>query len=109
MTNDRIAIENLCQQLCKVAEKIISITAGMAVLEETNPDLIETYDHFLLDEVAHVQVIGLEMTRIVTEEEGEEDKESNAGESAFGPGELDSVIGEKEEDAPCMAGTGGDE
>ena len=103
---NKVALEHLCKQLCVASEKIVSIVSDMSLLEQACPDLLDIYEHFLLDEVAHVQILGLEMTRTVTEENAEEEEE-NTDEGIFGPGELESVVGEEEEKEPPSDQIGG--
>ena len=86
-------IISICQQLCKITERICFLADGIESIKETNADLADTYEHFLIDEITHVQIATLELTRAVTGEET-----ANGDDSAFMEGELNSVIGEKEKE-----------
>ena len=86
-------IINLGRQLESVAKRIQGLAEGIAAMKGADPRFCEDFDAFLLDEVAHVQILALGLTQAVTEEDLN-------GDDAFGPGELESVIGEKAESPP---------
>ncbi len=91
MTNEDVIID-LSRQLEAVAERIKEITEGISAMREGNPSICENYENFLLDEVAHVQILALDLTQAVTEgEDGNLDE-------AFGPGELTDVPENEDED-----------
>ncbi len=85
-------IVNVSRQLSKITERICDLAEEIDKLQPVNADLADTYEAFLIDEVTHVQISALELTRFVTGEEN-----ANVDESAFAEGELNSVVGEKEE------------
>ncbi len=93
MTNEDVII-NLGEQLEAVAERIKNLAKGISAMREVRPMMCENYESFLLDEVAHVQILALDLTQIVTE------GETGNGDDAFGPGELNCVNGEKKTAAP---------
>ena len=86
-------IINLSRQLQSVAGRIADIAAGMKEMQGARPTVCGNYEGFLFDEVAHVQILALDLTQVVTE--GEEGN----GDEAFGPGELTDETG-KEQEAP---------
>ena len=88
-------LASLSMLLCKTAEMIETTTEAYEASAVSNPELADAYEHFLLDEVTHVQILALEMTRTMTEE-----SETNGDDSAFVSGELNSVIGEREREYP---------
>lgn len=90
MTNEDI-IKSLGGQLVSAAERIMDIAEGITAMREASPTVCENYEGFLLDEVAHVQILALDLTQAVTE------GEPGNGDEAFGPGELTSEAGEKED------------
>lgn len=91
MTNNEILVK-ISQQLEDAAERIGKLAMSIDQLAEATPEICEDFEHFLLDEVTHVQILALEMTKMVTGEEEHQD------ESAFAEGELTSVLGDKTED-----------
>ncbi len=94
--NNKEAIVNISKQLIMISERICSLANGIAEMESADPGLADTYYNFLIDEVTHVQITALELTRFTTQGET-----ANADDSVFAAGELNSVIGEKEDpDSP---------
>ena len=87
------AIEDISKQLALVAAKIGALTNSIEELKEENKELCDTYEQFILDEIAHVQIFALELTRLATGTDEENTDE------AFMEGELTSVIGEPEEES----------
>jgi hypothetical protein len=82
-------ISSLARQLKAVAEKLDSLAMGVQDVEQNAPDLTGVYQNLLLDEVEHVQILTLEITKAVAE--ATEPSETNADEgggSVFGPGDL---------------------
>lgn len=82
-------ISSLARQLKAVAEKLDSLAMGVQDMEQNAPDLTGVYQNLLLDEVEHVQILTLEITKAVAE--ATEPSETNADEgsgSVFGPGDL---------------------
>lgn len=89
-------ISLLARQLRAVAEKLDSLAIGVQDTEHGAPDLTAVYQNLLLDEVEHVQILTLEITKAVAE--ATEPSETNADEgegSVFGPGELTDDKSEK--------------
>ena len=93
--NDTKALQIISAQLCASAAKISGLAKSIEDLRESNPEICEDYEHFLLDEVAHIQIITLQLTSLAAEDEEEE---GNADDSAFMAGELNSVIGDKDKE-----------
>ena len=81
------AICNISKQLSKTSEKICSLMDSYNASPETG----EVFSELLLDEVRHVQILALELTKDVAEDE-------NLDESAFAEGELNSTVGKEEDD-----------
>lgn len=87
------AINSICTQLIKSCEKIQAVNSGMAMIEHSTPELLETYDGIRFDELEHTQVLVLNLTQLVTASSAEDENMDDG--SAFGPGELTAVQGEK--------------
>lgn len=83
-----IQIGSIASELKVTAEKIASTISGIGSLPEDADYAKETYENILLDEISHVQLLTLAMTKLATEEMAE-----NADDSAFMAGELNSVSG----------------
>lgn len=82
-------VSSLARQLKAVSEKLESLAMGVQDVEQNSPDLTGVYQNLLLDEVEHVQILTLEITKAVAE--ATEQSESNADEgegSVFAPGDL---------------------
>lgn len=106
---DEKVIQSLSQQLCKTSERIGSFAIGIEDLKRLDRDLADTYSQMLMDEVGHVQVLALELTRLVADDEDPGSvkttvplpvKTAEGDDGAFMPGELESVEGEKPEEKP---------
>ena len=57
------AISSLARQLGKVSEKLDSLAMGVQDVEQNAPDLTDVYQGLLLDEIEHVQILTLELTK----------------------------------------------
>jgi len=77
------AISSLARQLGKVSEKLDSLAMGVQDVEQNAPDLTDVYQGLLLDEIEHVQILTLELTKAVVAAA----EETNAG-SVFAAGDL---------------------
>lgn len=77
-------ISSLARQLKVVAEKLDSLAMGVQDVEQSAPDLTDVYQSLLVDEVEHVQILTLEITKAVVEASEEHADDG----SVFGPGEL---------------------
>ena len=80
-------ISSLARQLKAVAEKLDSLAMGVQDVEQSAPDLSDVYQNLLLDEVEHVQILTLEITKAVVEASEQSEEHADDG-SVFGPGEL---------------------
>jgi len=87
------AISSLARQLGKVSEKIDSLVMGVQDTEQNAPDVSEVYQGLLLDEVEHVQILTLELTKLVAMSADEEANTDEGGGSAFAAGELNAEKG----------------
>lgn len=85
------AIINLSMQLGKVSEMIQSLASGIQDCEQGNPDVVGAYEDMLLDEVNHTQVLTLELTRLLTEQEVDAGNHADEDGSAFAAGDLTDV------------------
>lgn len=94
--NNLNMIRDISTQLKVVCDKIASLSCGMEFVGGQDESLEAVYEELLLDEVHHAQVLALEMTRAAIEPD---EKNAAMDESAFAEGELNSVVGEKEEEA----------
>lgn len=94
MDKERIVI-NLSQQLEEVARRIGSLSADISIMKGDAPQVSESYEEFLLDAVAHLQIITLSLTQIVTEDGEEEpegaveEEEAEGDDGMFRTGELE--------------------
>lgn len=97
-------ISSLARQLKLVAEKLDSLAMGVQDVEQATPDLAGVYQNLLLDEVEHVQILTLEITKAVAE--ATEPSETNADEgdgSVFAPGDLTDNKPKKPLEKPAAA------
>ena len=78
------AISSLARQLGKVSEKLDSLAMG--VQEQNAPDLTDVYQGLLLDEIEHVQILTLELTKAVVA--AAEETNADEGGSVFAAGDL---------------------
>lgn len=92
MSNDA-AISNICAQIIKSCEKIQTVTNGMAVFDQSNSELVESYGNIQCDELEHTQVLVLMLTKLISE--SNQDSLNTDDGSAFGPGELTTVKSEE--------------
>ncbi len=82
-------ISSIARQLGKVSEKLDSLAMGVQDTEQNASDLSEVYQGLLLDEVEHVQILTLELTRLAAEIASEGGTSNSDGDGGvFGPGEL---------------------
>lgn len=90
------AISSLARQLGKVCEKADSLAMGVQDTEQNSPEVSEVYQGLLMDEVEHLQILTLEITRLVTESAGgAANADEGDGGSAFAAGDLtDEKAGE---------------
>lgn len=102
--NNLNMIRDISTQLKVVCDKIASLSCGMEFVGGQDESLEAVYEELLLDEVHHAQVLALEMTRAAIEPD---EKNAAMDESAFAEGELNSVVGEKEEEAEEPASVSG--
>ena len=80
------AISSLARQLGKVSEKLDSLAMGVQDVEQNAPDLTDVYQGLLLDEIEHVQILTLELTKAVVAEA--EETNADEGGSVFAAGDL---------------------
>ena len=78
------AISSLARQLGKVSEKLDSL--AMQDVEQNAPDLTDVYQGLLLDEIEHVQILTLELTKAVVA--AAEETNADEGGSVFAAGDL---------------------
>ncbi len=82
------AISSIARQLGKVSEKLDSLAMGVQDAEQATPTLAETYQGLLLDEIEHVQILTLELTKaVMPATEGANADEGDGG-SVFAAGDL---------------------
>lgn len=63
-------IANIAEQLEAVCETIKALSKGM----EQDNSVHDTYESMLFDEVKHTQILALELTRVVTEDDSATDE-----------------------------------
>jgi hypothetical protein len=81
-------ISSIARQLQKVSEKVDSLAMGIQDMEQSAPDVMDVYTGLLMDEVEHIQILTLELTKLVF---GIVPDEANADEgdgSVFAAGDL---------------------
>lgn len=83
-------IASLAKTLIKTAESIDMMVCNTNEADQQTPALSEVYESMILDELAHAQVIVLNLTKMLTEadEASADGKRTDEG-SVFGPKELD--------------------
>ena len=91
------AISSLARQLGKVSDKMDSLVMGIQDTEQNAPDVSDVYQGLLMDEIEHLQILTLELTKLVTESAGDTaNADEGDGGSAFAAGDLtDEKAGEK--------------
>lgn len=82
------AISSLARQLGKLSEKMDSLTMGVQDTEQNAPDVSEVYKGLLMDEVEHLQILTLELTKLVFESSVNADEGGDG--SVFAAGDLTS-------------------
>lgn len=96
---------NAMQSVCNIARQIERVSQYLTEISSTlfNPEFLEAgladvYRNIALDEVEHIQLLTLELTRqIAADAEGQESHgDENTG-SVFAQGELESSLGDKTE------------
>lgn len=80
------AIGNIARQLGKVSEKVDSLVMGVQDSEQVSPELGEVYHGLLLDEIEHVQILALELTKAAMQTT--ESANADDGGSVFAAGDL---------------------
>jgi len=83
------AVSDSSDKICMIVEAL----EGMSPVQSVN----DLYEVMLFDELNHVQMITLEMTKMLTGSENAD------GETAFSEGELTDVLGEKDVENPSDA------
>ncbi len=86
------AIVTLAETLSEAAKRISSLALGDEVIRANDPEFTKMHEDIMYDELHHAQMIVVELTRLIA-------GESNTDE-AFVEGELNSVVGEQEEEKP---------
>lgn len=86
------AISSLARQLGKASEKLDSLAMGVQDTEQNAPGVSEVYQGLLLDEIEHVQILTLELTKLVTASTDEANADEDGG-SAFAAGDLTAEKG----------------
>jgi hypothetical protein len=80
-------IMDIGQQVLKTAEKVQTLASGIQSIKELD-DFEETYEAILYDEVEHLQILTLELTKALTD--ADQLNADDGGGSAFFAGELTS-------------------
>lgn len=89
------AISSLARQLGKVSDKMDSLAMGVQDTEQNAPDVSEVYQGLLMDEIEHLQILTLELTKLVTESTADAANADEGDGSAFAAGDLtDEKAGE---------------
>lgn len=93
------AISSLARQLSKVGEKVDSLAMGIQDTEQNAQGVSEVYQGLLMDEIEHVQILTLELTRLVAESSTDAVNADDADGSVFAEGDLQDDLGAKGEGA----------
>lgn len=93
-------ISSLADQLGKVADQIQSLAMIAQEAENNAGSVVGVFEEMLLDEVEHVQIVALELTKLIVPTEENAD-EGDAG--VFAAGELQHENGEVETQEPDNA------
>ncbi len=97
-----LGISSLARQLKAVAERLDSLTMGVEEVEQNSTDLTGVYQSLLLDEVEHVQVLTLEITKAVAEATAPSEANADEGEGGvFAPGDLTDDKSKKSLEEPA--------
>lgn len=87
------SVSALCHQVIKACELIDDLECNIGAFQETGSgELAELYRGLQIDELEHVQVLAIQLTRELTQ--GVEVNQDEG--SAFGPSELDYVKGKED-------------
>lgn len=84
---NKAAIGSICTQIIKSCEKIQTVTSAMDAFGQSAEELSEVYGDIQIDELEHVQVLTLSLTKLISDVESEH--EDDVG-SVFAPGDLTS-------------------
>lgn len=99
-----MAIDTLSRQLKATAERIGDLTTDIERFEQCDSGMVDTCVGLRMDELEHAQMLVLKLTEFITQASAETFMSNmDEGGSAFGPGELDSKVGEKTDGAEPVA------
>ena len=91
-----IAVGCMARALAGTSEIIRDLTESASGSEiQTGDELSEVYEVLILDELNHIQIMTLELTKLLTGEAT--DNEDGSDGSVFAAGDLDYVEGEDDE------------
>lgn len=76
----------MSRQLAKICEQIEELTRAVEESEQMGTDVIGVYEGLLMDEIEHVQVLTLEMTKMLLI--GDEETNADGDGSVFAAGDL---------------------
>lgn len=89
------AISSLARQLGKLSEKMDSLAMGIQDTEQNAPDVSVVYQGLLTDEIEHLQILTLELTKLVFGAAANADEGGDGG--VFAAGDLtDEKAGESD-------------
>jgi len=91
-------LQNMARTLARTAENIDLLVQNSNLTDREMPSLSPMYGDMALDELNHVQIITLELTKLLLSNTKPEVQEDEAEGSTFGPGELDDKLSSKEAD-----------
>jgi hypothetical protein len=81
------AIISISRQLTKASESIGSLAMGIQDVEQGIADISGVYEDLLLSEVEHAQILTLELTKLLTSDDGAPNTDEGDG-SVFSQGDL---------------------
>lgn len=82
-------IASLAKALIKTGESIDMMVCNTNEADQQTPELSEVYESMILDELAHAQMIVLNLTKMLTGSEDETGENQDEG-GAFMPDELNA-------------------
>ncbi|MCD8117188.1 MAG: hypothetical protein LUE21_08785 [Oscillospiraceae bacterium] len=81
---DISTIPDVSQQFVRASDRISCLALGIKEVGASAPDTVALYKDMLVDEVKHVQLLALELTRLVM-------GDARSDDSVFAEGELSSA------------------
>lgn len=84
----------ITRQIAKCCERAGDLLTAKGTARYGSETLGEVFESMILEEVEHIQILTLELTKEIT---GQDERHDDDGGTAFGPGELRSTLGPKDD------------